>query len=134
VAPHHAGEEADPALLHRLRAGARAGAAPYDAYSYAQNFDDGEAWVEPNNLSRSFSVRFVLLLLPLASAATAAKVTATAPHLSMPADVPRAILCPGSRRRISILPRTPYLLAAAVDLLACRVPAGDTFTTNFAAR
>ena len=70
MAPHHAGEEADPALLHRLRAGARAGAAPYDAYSYAQNFDDGEAWVEPNNLSRSFSVRFVLLL-PLASAGTA---------------------------------------------------------------
>ena len=28
MAPHHAGEEADPALLHRLRAGARAGAAP----------------------------------------------------------------------------------------------------------
>jgi len=53
-------EEADPALLHRLHAGARAGAAPYDAYSYAQNFDDGEAWVEPDNLSRSFSARFVV--------------------------------------------------------------------------
>ncbi|KAG8053150.1 hypothetical protein GUJ93_ZPchr0001g31407 [Zizania palustris] len=31
---------------------------PYDAYSYAQNFDDGAAWVEPENLSRSFSARF----------------------------------------------------------------------------
>jgi len=33
---------------------------PYDAYSYAQNFDDGEAWVEPENLSRSFSARFAV--------------------------------------------------------------------------
>jgi hypothetical protein len=34
---------------------------PYDAYSYAQNFDDGEAWVEePDNLSRSFSARFAV--------------------------------------------------------------------------
>ena len=33
---------------------------PYDAYSYAQNFDDGEAWVEPDNLSRSFSARCVV--------------------------------------------------------------------------
>ncbi|KAJ0977836.1 hypothetical protein J5N97_013310 [Dioscorea zingiberensis] len=31
---------------------------PYDAYSYAQNFDDGSAWIEPENLSRSFSARF----------------------------------------------------------------------------
>lgn len=33
---------------------------PYDAYSYAQNFDDGAAWVEPDNLSRSFSARFAV--------------------------------------------------------------------------
>jgi hypothetical protein len=33
---------------------------PYDAYSYAQNFDDGTAWVEPENLSRSFSSRFAV--------------------------------------------------------------------------
>jgi hypothetical protein len=34
---------------------------PYDAYSYAQNFDDGAAWVEePENLSRSFSARFAV--------------------------------------------------------------------------
>ncbi|KAL6848054.1 hypothetical protein ACP4OV_022182 [Aristida adscensionis] len=33
---------------------------PYDEYSYAQNFDDGEAWVEPDNLSRSFSARFAV--------------------------------------------------------------------------
>ncbi|XP_062182505.1 uncharacterized protein LOC133886724 [Phragmites australis] len=33
---------------------------PYDEYSYAQNFDDGEAWVEPENLSRSFSARFAV--------------------------------------------------------------------------
>lgn len=31
---------------------------PYDAYSYAQNFDDGSSWIEPENLSRSFSARF----------------------------------------------------------------------------
>jgi hypothetical protein len=33
---------------------------PYDAYSYAQNFDEGTAWVEPENLSRSFSARFAV--------------------------------------------------------------------------
>ncbi|AQK90763.1 hypothetical protein Zm00014a_029245 [Zea mays] len=33
---------------------------PYDAYSYAQNFDDGEAWVEPDDHSRSFSARFAV--------------------------------------------------------------------------
>nr|DAD44715.1 TPA_asm: hypothetical protein HUJ06_002945 [Nelumbo nucifera] len=31
---------------------------PYDAYSYSQNFDQGSAWTEPDNLSRSFSARF----------------------------------------------------------------------------
>ncbi|PKA46801.1 hypothetical protein AXF42_Ash015695 [Apostasia shenzhenica] len=31
---------------------------PYDPYTYAQNFDEGSAWVEPENLSRSFSARF----------------------------------------------------------------------------
>ncbi|RRT58034.1 hypothetical protein B296_00018597 [Ensete ventricosum] len=30
---------------------------PYDPYTYAQNFDEGSASVEPDNLSRSFSVR-----------------------------------------------------------------------------
>jgi hypothetical protein len=30
----------------------------HDAYSYAQNFGDGTAWMEPKNLSRSFSARF----------------------------------------------------------------------------
>ncbi|XP_059636729.1 uncharacterized protein LOC132278847 [Cornus florida] len=30
----------------------------YDAYSYSQNFDEGSTWDEPDNLSRSFSVRF----------------------------------------------------------------------------
>ncbi|KAG8045888.1 hypothetical protein GUJ93_ZPchr0008g11997 [Zizania palustris] len=41
-------------------AAAAAAAEPYDAYSYAQNFDDGAAWVEPENLSRSFSARFAV--------------------------------------------------------------------------
>ncbi|KAJ0089681.1 uncharacterized protein LOC116123177 [Pistacia vera] len=31
---------------------------PYDPYTYSQNFDQGFAWEEPDNLSRSFSVRF----------------------------------------------------------------------------
>ncbi|RWR83027.1 hypothetical protein CKAN_01176700 [Cinnamomum micranthum f. kanehirae] len=30
---------------------------PYDPYSYSQNFDHGSAWIEPENLSRSFSAR-----------------------------------------------------------------------------
>ncbi|GAB4852571.1 hypothetical protein Ancab_016784 [Ancistrocladus abbreviatus] len=30
----------------------------YDAYSYAQNFDQGLMWDEPDCLSRSFSMRF----------------------------------------------------------------------------
>ena len=61
-------------VLYRVRAGARRllgrdgrplkAAAPqgfrYDSDSYAQNFDDGEAWVEPENLSRSFSARFAV--------------------------------------------------------------------------
>ncbi|KAL3745008.1 hypothetical protein ACJRO7_014162 [Eucalyptus globulus] len=31
---------------------------PYDFDNYLQNFDQGIAWDEPENLSRSFSVRF----------------------------------------------------------------------------
>nr|KYP49328.1 hypothetical protein KK1_028966 [Cajanus cajan] len=31
---------------------------PYDPYSYSQNFDQGTAKDEPDNLSRSFCVRF----------------------------------------------------------------------------
>lgn len=31
---------------------------PYDPYTYAQNFDHGSTWVEPENLSRSFSARY----------------------------------------------------------------------------
>ncbi|KAG1330059.1 hypothetical protein COCNU_02G000270 [Cocos nucifera] len=34
--------------------------APYDPYTYAQNFDEGSASVEPENLSRSFSARFAV--------------------------------------------------------------------------
>ncbi|KAK1259830.1 hypothetical protein QJS04_geneDACA005478 [Acorus gramineus] len=30
----------------------------YDPFTYAQNFDDGPAWLEPEYLSRSFSARF----------------------------------------------------------------------------
>lgn len=30
----------------------------YDPYTYSQNFDQGFAWDEPDNVSRSFSVRF----------------------------------------------------------------------------
>ncbi|KAK3210748.1 hypothetical protein Dsin_015454 [Dipteronia sinensis] len=30
----------------------------YDPYTYSQNFDQGFAWDEPDNISRSFSVRF----------------------------------------------------------------------------
>ncbi|OMO86831.1 hypothetical protein CCACVL1_09439 [Corchorus capsularis] len=31
----------------------------YDPYTYSQNFDQGFAWnIEPDNLSRSFSMRF----------------------------------------------------------------------------
>ncbi|KAI0522483.1 hypothetical protein KFK09_004862 [Dendrobium nobile] len=33
---------------------------PYDPFSYAQNFDEGSAWVELENLSRSFSARFAV--------------------------------------------------------------------------
>ncbi|PIA65069.1 hypothetical protein AQUCO_00100508v1 [Aquilegia coerulea] len=31
---------------------------PYDAYTYSQNFDQGTAWAEPDNLPRSFSARY----------------------------------------------------------------------------
>ncbi|XVE98198.1 hypothetical protein REPUB_Repub03eG0084900 [Reevesia pubescens] len=31
---------------------------PYDPYTYSQNFDQGFSWDEPDNLSRSFSMRF----------------------------------------------------------------------------
>ncbi|KAK6248515.1 hypothetical protein QUC31_020080 [Theobroma cacao] len=31
---------------------------PYDPYTYSQNFDQGFAWDDPDNLSRSFSMRF----------------------------------------------------------------------------
>ncbi|KAJ8640625.1 hypothetical protein MRB53_017319 [Persea americana] len=31
---------------------------PYDPYSYSQNFDHGSAWIEPENLPRSFSARY----------------------------------------------------------------------------
>ncbi|XP_068651528.1 uncharacterized protein [Aristolochia californica] len=31
---------------------------PYDSYTYSQNFDQGSDYVEPDNLSRSFSARF----------------------------------------------------------------------------
>jgi len=31
---------------------------PYDQHTYSQNFDQGTALDEPDNLSRSFSVRF----------------------------------------------------------------------------
>ncbi|KAJ4957854.1 hypothetical protein NE237_024965 [Protea cynaroides] len=34
--------------------------APYDPYTYSQNFDQGSTWAEPDNLSRSFSVRFTV--------------------------------------------------------------------------
>ncbi|KAL5768864.1 hypothetical protein ACOSP7_015410 [Xanthoceras sorbifolium] len=30
----------------------------YDPYTYSQNFDQGFTWDEPDNVSRSFSVRF----------------------------------------------------------------------------
>ncbi|KAI9191947.1 hypothetical protein LWI28_015861 [Acer negundo] len=33
----------------------------YDPYTYSQNFDQGFAWDEPDNISRSFSVRFAHL-------------------------------------------------------------------------
>ncbi|KAK8914015.1 hypothetical protein KSP39_PZI024459 [Platanthera zijinensis] len=36
--------------------------AAYDLDTYAQNFDEGSAWVEPENLSRSFSARFAIPL------------------------------------------------------------------------
>ncbi|KAL5729284.1 hypothetical protein ACHQM5_002258 [Ranunculus cassubicifolius] len=31
---------------------------PYDPYTYSQNFDQGTAWTEPDNLTRSFSARY----------------------------------------------------------------------------
>ncbi|KAF9612839.1 hypothetical protein IFM89_004249 [Coptis chinensis] len=31
---------------------------PYDPYTYSQNFDQGIAWTEPDNLPRSFSARY----------------------------------------------------------------------------
>ncbi|WOK97028.1 hypothetical protein Cni_G05736 [Canna indica] len=33
---------------------------PYDPCTYAQNFDEGSAWAEPENLARSFSARFAV--------------------------------------------------------------------------
>ncbi|XP_060670492.1 uncharacterized protein LOC107404700 [Ziziphus jujuba] len=33
---------------------------PYDPYTYAQNFDQGSNWADPDNLSRSFSARFAV--------------------------------------------------------------------------
>ncbi|KAJ4951479.1 hypothetical protein NE237_028311 [Protea cynaroides] len=33
---------------------------PYNSYTYSQNFDQGSAWTEPDNLSRSFSARFAV--------------------------------------------------------------------------
>ncbi|RRT52645.1 hypothetical protein B296_00039205 [Ensete ventricosum] len=32
----------------------------YDPHTYAQNFDEGPAWAEPEDLSRSFSARFAV--------------------------------------------------------------------------
>ncbi|CAL9130065.1 unnamed protein product [Musa textilis] len=32
----------------------------YDPHTYAQNFDEGSAWAEPEDLSRSFSARFAV--------------------------------------------------------------------------
>ncbi|CAK9185659.1 unnamed protein product [Ilex paraguariensis] len=32
----------------------------YDPYTYAQNFDQGLTWADPDDLSRSFSARFVV--------------------------------------------------------------------------
>ncbi|CAI9773625.1 unnamed protein product [Fraxinus pennsylvanica] len=32
----------------------------YDPYSYAQNFDQGLMWANPDELSRSFSARFAV--------------------------------------------------------------------------
>ncbi|XAR50626.1 hypothetical protein NMG60_11004995 [Bertholletia excelsa] len=32
----------------------------YDPYTYAQNFDDGAPWKDPEDLSRSFSARFAV--------------------------------------------------------------------------
>ncbi|KAL5576416.1 hypothetical protein UlMin_018115 [Ulmus minor] len=34
--------------------------APYDPYTYSQNFDQGSMWADPDNLSRSFSARFAV--------------------------------------------------------------------------
>ncbi|KAK8610437.1 hypothetical protein V6N13_081594 [Hibiscus sabdariffa] len=36
--------------------------APYDPHTYSQNFDHGFTWDEPDNLSRSFSMRVCELL------------------------------------------------------------------------
>lgn len=33
---------------------------PYDAHTYAQNFDEGSTWAEPESSSRSFSARFAV--------------------------------------------------------------------------
>lgn len=33
---------------------------PYDPHTYAQNFDQGSSWADPDNLSRSFSARFAV--------------------------------------------------------------------------
>ena len=34
--------------------------APYDPYTYSQNFDQGLTWADPDNASRSFSARFAV--------------------------------------------------------------------------
>ncbi|XP_030457751.1 uncharacterized protein LOC115678492 [Syzygium oleosum] len=34
--------------------------APYDPFTYAQNFDQGQTWADPDNLSRTFSARFAV--------------------------------------------------------------------------
>ncbi|CAL9767416.1 unnamed protein product [Musa acuminata subsp. burmannicoides] len=33
---------------------------PYDSHTYAQNFDEGSTWAEPESSSRSFSARFAV--------------------------------------------------------------------------
>lgn len=45
-------------LLQNTRVSVSINRESYDPKSYAQNFDEGEAVVEPENLHRSFSVRF----------------------------------------------------------------------------
>ncbi|KAI3418974.1 uncharacterized protein J3R85_013478 [Psidium guajava] len=33
---------------------------PYDPFTYSQNFDQGQTWADPDNLSRTFSARFAV--------------------------------------------------------------------------